>query len=563
MTMQQLFAALGEVDADMLREANEYGRWNRASLALRVCAAVLCCFVIAVAVIMLSPPAPKTYALEYLTYQVVDEQTQEIEDGCVWIYYAQDGKIKKEYIKLPLDITNVFMTWRYLSGIGDEVELIGYMEERANVTTTRGIQRKYRKADGMKIYITISNELDNYISADTENILESLDKTLEEYLDAVFIDAKDADTTNTLETTSKPISSDVSFGDDEDWEIQYRSGDVFVVARRSNSEHFYVGYIGDCTMRKGFTFDIAKKDLFAHNIYVYENLSHIEAALGVQVEKFGFDQNAFYKNDMSIIQTIPSTVKYLYTDTYFFARGEYISVNGLIYGLNRELIVVPQGLEGELYVRYGTQKIHPGAFTGTKLNKVYLPETVTDYKEAFSSLPGVIVEFYSGRLSKVDESYYGGNLHLIAEEKDGLIEGTLLGVPFVIDGTHFTGDYTYNMLRVVRYALGVDITSITYETDSTISTGEAILLEPFNMFDIENYDIKSSDKFMCIDGVIFSADKKILWLFPHGRTGEYTIPDYVERVSEYAFEYSNLDKLTYKKELDGFCLSEEVEKILK
>ena len=565
MTMQQLFVAFSEVDADILREADEYGRGSRVPLALRVCAAVLCCFVIAVAVIMMSPPVPKTYALEYVTYQVVDEQTQQIEDGCVWIYYAQDGKIKKEYIKLPLDIANVFMTWRYLSGIGDEVELIGYMEERANVTTTRGIQRKYRKADGMKIYITISNELNNYISADTENILESLDKTLEEYLDVEFIDNKNTDTPNASETTSKPISTDgVRFPQiEEDWEIQYRSGDIYVQASRLNSDHLYGGYIGDSTSRRAFKFDIAEKDVFAYNIYVYKNVSHIEAAFGEQVVKFGFDKIAFEKCEISSIQTIPSTVKYVYNETDFFARGEYISVNGLIYGLNRELIAVPQGIEGELYIRYGTKKIHPGAFTGTKLNKVYLPDTVTEYKEAFSSLSGVTVEFYSGRPSKVDESFYNGKLHLVAEEKDGLIEGTLLGVPFVIEGTHFTGDHTFNMLRVVRYALGVDITSITFETDATISTGEAILLEPFSMFDIESYDIKNSDKFTCIDGVIFSADKKTLWLFPHGRTGEYTIPDYVERVSEYAFEYSNLDKLTYKKELDGFLLSEEVEKILK
>ena len=559
MTMQQLFAALGEVDADMLKEADEFGRRSKASFALRVCAAVLCCFgIVVAAVIMLSPPAPRTYALEYVTHHVVDDQTQQLEDGLVWIYYAEDGSIKKEYIKLPLDIANVFMTWRYLSGIGDEVEIVGYMEERADVTTTRGIQRKYRRADGMKIYITISRELNNYISVDNENILESLDKTIEEYLGVVFIDASDANVTNTPETTSKPVSSDVSFGGDEDWEIRYSSGDVIVVARRSNSEHFYVGYIGDGTMRKAFTFDTAEKDVFAYNIYAYENLSHIEAAFGERVEKFGFSQDS----DMSLIQTIPSTVKYLYTDTQFFGRGEYMSVNGLIYS-NRELIVVPQGLEGEIYVRYGTKKIHPGAFTKTKLNKVYLPETVTEYKEAFASLSGVDVEFYSGRLSKVDERYYEGKLHLIAEEKDGLIVGTLLDVPFVIEGTHFTGDYTFNMLRIVKYGLGVDITSITFETDTEISYGEGILLDQYSIFEIESFDIKHSDKFTCVDGVIFSYDKKKLLLFPNGRKGEYTIPDYVEQVDEYAFWYSNLTKLTYKKELDGFPLSEEIEKILK
>ena len=128
-------------------------------------------------------------------------------------------------------------------------------------------------------------------------------------------------------------------------------------------------------------------------------------------------------------------------------------------------------------------------------------------------------------------------------------------VPFVIEGGHLTGDIELRLVSVIEYALRLKVTSMTFETERCI---DEYSWAPSVYVHIERYDIKHSDKYISIDGVIFTSDKKTLVLFPEGRTGEYTIPDHVLTVSEDAFA-----KLVYKKELDGFAVDTRVEQVRK
>ena len=370
------------------------------------------------------------------------------------------------------------------------------------------------------------------------------------------VSAKAPVSANTPET-STPIESDrvIFFPDDKAWDIEYSAGELYIQARKYDDINVYAGYIGDSGTRRAFEFDLDDKNVFAYNSYVFKNLSHIEAAFGEKVVKYGMDTG--YDEEILSIRGIPSTVEYLYCDYQIFGRG-LISINGLIYSPALDLLAVPTGLEGELYVRYGTEKIDPAAFSGTKLSRVYLPDTVTEYKEAFKDLPDVSVQFYSSRPSKTDELYHD-KIHLTAEEKYGVIEGNLSGVPFTIEGTHFRGDFSVHMLKAIHLGFGIEITKITYETDKHVPGDEGYIGMQPSFFPIESYDVAESAKYVCIDGVIFSADKKTLWLFPHGRTGEYTIPDFVEHVNEYGFNANSLSKLICKKDLEVPKLDPKVE----
>ena len=51
------------------------------------------------------------------------------------------------------------------------------------------------------------------------------------------------------------------------------------------------------------------------------------------------------------------------------------------------------------------------------------------------------------------------------------------------------------------------------------------------------YVSRANSHYADIDGVLLTADEKILLSYPKGRTGEYTIPSYVTKIGEYAFTY--------------------------
>lgn len=59
------------------------------------------------------------------------------------------------------------------------------------------------------------------------------------------------------------------------------------------------------------------------------------------------------------------------------------------------------------------------------------------------------------------------------------------------------------------------------------------------------YVASGNPSYTSVDGVLFSRDMKSLWAFPIGRSGNYTIPDGVTYISEYAFaQASLLDSVT-------------------
>ncbi len=57
-----------------------------------------------------------------------------------------------------------------------------------------------------------------------------------------------------------------------------------------------------------------------------------------------------------------------------------------------------------------------------------------------------------------------------------------------------------------------------------------------NCSSLENINIHPDNENYCsIDGVLFSKDKKILWQYPDGKSGNYDIPSFVSTLGDYAF----------------------------
>jgi len=103
---------------------------------------------------------PKTYDLDY------EIPKHEYANKIAQIYYAEDGKIKKQNVLLPPTAENIFMTWQHLNGLEDKTTLI-------EIASTEGAY------PDRQVVMTLSTELRDHPESDT--LLDSLQKTFAQY----------------------------------------------------------------------------------------------------------------------------------------------------------------------------------------------------------------------------------------------------------------------------------------------------------------------------------------------------------------------------------------------
>lgn len=103
---------------------------------------------------------PKTYDLDY------EISKHEHANKIAQIYYAEDGKIKRQSVLLPPTAENVFMTWQHLNGLDDEVALI-------EIASTEGAY------PDREVIMTLSTELRDH--PNSEELLHSLQKTFAQF----------------------------------------------------------------------------------------------------------------------------------------------------------------------------------------------------------------------------------------------------------------------------------------------------------------------------------------------------------------------------------------------
>ena len=193
MTQDKFTDAITELDSDILER---YVRM-KSSLAekkrpkqrawLKWASAVAACFVLVIAVTFITQYIPTEYNLNY-SYVGDNGKETYIASENIWIYYVDKGEIERERVKLPCTAQNVFITWKHLNTIGDEVKLIEYkIVSNGNESTSdfegEGVVN-YEQGDYFALNITVTENLQSY--EDYEVLIDSLEKSMSEYSNIDF-----------------------------------------------------------------------------------------------------------------------------------------------------------------------------------------------------------------------------------------------------------------------------------------------------------------------------------------------------------------------------------------
>ena len=193
MTQDKLTDAITELDSDIIER---YVRM-KSTLAekkkpkhrawVKWASAVAACFVLVIAVTFITQYIPTEYNLNY-SYVGDNGKETYIASENIWIYYVDKGEIERERVKLPCTAQNVFITWKHLNTIGDEVKLIEYkIVSNGNESTSdfegEGVVN-YEQGDYFALNITVTENLQSY--EDYEVLIDSLEKSMSEYSNIDF-----------------------------------------------------------------------------------------------------------------------------------------------------------------------------------------------------------------------------------------------------------------------------------------------------------------------------------------------------------------------------------------
>ena len=130
---------------------------------------------------------PTEYNLNY-SYEGDNGEEKYIASKSVWIYYVDNGKIERERVKLPCTAQNVFITWKHLNNIADDVKLldckiISNGSESTSEFEGEGVVN-YEQGDYFILNITVTANLQshkNYVE-----LVKSLEKSMTEYSNIDF-----------------------------------------------------------------------------------------------------------------------------------------------------------------------------------------------------------------------------------------------------------------------------------------------------------------------------------------------------------------------------------------
>ena len=112
---------LGGIDPELVARAEQRVPARRKPIfKVALVAAVLAALLASLAIIV--PFIPVTPDLDYATSP---ENGLEIafKERNVWIYYTENGRQRREYVRLPGNASNVYLTWAHLCGLGEDAVL--------------------------------------------------------------------------------------------------------------------------------------------------------------------------------------------------------------------------------------------------------------------------------------------------------------------------------------------------------------------------------------------------------------------------------------------------------
>lgn len=189
MTNTNLLQAMGRIDpkliADAAPDVPQKKRTNK--MWVKCASAVAACLVLVIAVTFITQYIPTEYNLNY-SYVGANGKEMYIADENVWIYYVDNGDIERERVKLPCTAENVFITWKHLNKISDDVKLIEYkIISNGNEITSefegKGVV-EYEQGDHLILNITVSEKLKSYDNQTA--LIESLKDSMAGYSNIDF-----------------------------------------------------------------------------------------------------------------------------------------------------------------------------------------------------------------------------------------------------------------------------------------------------------------------------------------------------------------------------------------
>ena len=234
-----------------------------------------------------------------------------------------------------------------------------------------------------------------------------------------------------------------------------------------------------------------------------------------------------------------------------------------------ETLEIPSVLGGAPVTKIGKE-----AFSGSAdIKTLIIPDTVTEIGEnAFNGCTG-ITDLYFPCSAKIPgkTGAFGGcdNIENITITKgNGVMPNSMTFQFFIISTSSYYKSYPWNFSENLKsLTLEEGIKSIgsaafayhtEFESFTLPASVEYISTSAFsNCTNLKEIKIDSENEALCdIDGVVFSKDKKILYLYPPGKDDEfYSVPAQTEEIVEKAFADNKLKVLFIGKDVKNISLN--------
>lgn len=245
------------------------------------------------------------------------------------------------------------------------------------------------------------------------------------------------------------------------------------------------------------------------------------------------------------------------------SNSYYFSLDGVLFNSDAsELIIYPGGKNGAYTIPDYVTSIAEYAFSGcTGLTSIEIPNSVTSISEyAFSGCTGLSSLLIPNTVEEIGQHAFSNctgiksltlpnaNVSYGWYAFSGCSGLTSLEIPealtdidmcMFLDCTGLTSITLPNTLGLIGHGAFAGCTSLT----SIEIPGSVNLIETgaFNYCTALTQFIVSPDNktYSSLDGVIFNSKLSQLVLYPEGKKGDYTIPNSVTSIAEYAFYNCN------------------------
>lgn len=151
---------------------------------------VAACLAVAIMTTFAVQYIPVSYDLDY-SYIGNNGEDSFVLDENVWIYYVDGSNVRRERVNLPCTAENVFITWKYLNNIGNDVVLISCQINSNAIWDPSMFEGEpfdnYKLGDYYILNLTISKNIEKYIEGrDYNNFIVSLKRSMTEYSNIDF-----------------------------------------------------------------------------------------------------------------------------------------------------------------------------------------------------------------------------------------------------------------------------------------------------------------------------------------------------------------------------------------